>query len=43
MTKKENIPQAELPEEVRTAAGLGATSIQCIKQADGNWTIIVTN
>jgi len=39
MAQTKDIPPANLPDQVQAAVALGATSIKCTKQADGNWTL----
>ena len=34
------VPQSELGDTVQARANLGATEIQCTKNADGTWTVV---
>jgi hypothetical protein len=38
-TKMENVPSGKVPDIVKDAIALGANSVECVKQADGNWTV----
>ena len=39
VTEVRGIPESQVPTEVQQLIFVGATKIQCEKQADGRWTI----